>query len=78
MRPHTIRILALCSLFIATLAPSGFGTAQVEPGSSQWVTEQTIEVAGETVEYDAIVGSIVLPSDNDEPAVPVLYRPGIY
>jgi carboxypeptidase C (cathepsin A) len=73
MRPHAIRILVLSSLFMATLTPAGFGTAQVKPGSSQWVTEHTIEVAGETVEYDAIVGSIVLPSDNNEPAGEIFF-----
>ena len=44
---------------------------QIEPVPARWQSHHSVQVGGETVEYDAIVGSVIL-RDGDDVASPLI------
>jgi len=66
----------LVALFLAVLLSPPDLPAQANPGPdpapARWTTHHTIRVGGETVEYDATVGSIIL-RDAQEKAIAEMY-----
>lgn len=44
-----------------------------DPASSQWTTHHSIRVGDATVEYDAVVGSIILRNRQEEPTAEMYY-----
>ena len=62
----------LSALFLVPLGLSAQEDAAPEPSSSRWESHHSISVGGETVEYDAVVGSIIL-RDTEENATAELF-----
>ena len=73
MRPLLALTLAVLALTLAPLAPAGSAAAQEGPEPVQWVTEHSIVLGRERVEYDAVVGSIILEGNDAEPAGELFY-----
>jgi len=48
-------------------------TAAPEPEARQWRTHHSIRVGGETVEYDAVVGSVTLRDEQENPTAALYY-----
>ncbi|HZD05095.1 MAG TPA: hypothetical protein VE173_09255, partial [Longimicrobiales bacterium] len=48
-------------------------TPTPEPSTARWETHHSTAIGGETVEYDAVVGSIVLRDDDGEATAEVFY-----
>lgn len=70
MRSSLALLLALLSGPVALPAqdaPPG------DPTPANWTTHHSIRVGGETVEYDATVGSIILRDDKEEPTAEIYY-----
>jgi carboxypeptidase C (cathepsin A) len=70
-----VTLLAIFAIF--AIAPSGLlaqkeEASVPEPEPSRWESHHSITVGGETVEYDAVVGSTIL-RDNDEKATAELF-----
>lgn len=67
--PPALTTLAL--LAPAVLVAQQQGAAEPEP--AHWPSSHQIEVQGETVEYDAEVGSVILRDDDDAPTGELFY-----
>ena len=71
-------VLALGLLPAGALAQEGSGGGNgTEPGPSRWESNHSIVVDGETVEYRAVVGSVIL-RDNEENATGELFYTGYF
>ena len=64
-------------LFVVLLAVAALAPAQEDgseaAGKSRWETSHSIEMSGETVEYDAVVANTTLTDDDGEPAGKLFY-----
>jgi len=71
-------VLALGFLPAGALAQEGSGGGNGnEPEPSRWESNHSIVVDGETVEYQAVVGSVIL-RDNEENATGELFYTGYF
>jgi len=66
-----VALLVLAPLMIPRALPAQEAGPQ-DPTPADWTTHHSIQVGGETVEYDATVGSIIL-RDSDEKAIAEMY-----
>lgn len=67
--------LALAAALVA-FAPTARLNAQSEPDApepAEWRTSHSTTVGGETVEYDAVLGSLILTNDDEEPSGELFY-----
>jgi len=64
-----LRALALAALLAAPLPLH----AQDEPTPADWTTRHSIQVAGQTVEYEATVGSVILRDGEEKPTGELYY-----
>ncbi|MCK5653320.1 MAG: hypothetical protein KAJ42_18175, partial [Gemmatimonadetes bacterium] len=46
---------------------------QIEPAPARWQSHHSVQVGGETVEYDAIVGSVILRDGDDVATAELFY-----
>ena len=64
-------------LFVVLLALAAVASAQEDgpeaAGKSRWETSHSIEMSGETIEYDAVVANTTLTDDDGEPAGKLFY-----
>ena len=69
------RIVALIPvlLLLAVGVPAQEAAEAEAPGKERWESSHSIEVGGETVEYDAVVASTTLTNDDGEPAAELFY-----
>ncbi|MGM0668931.1 MAG: S10 family serine carboxypeptidase-like protein, partial [Gemmatimonadota bacterium] len=66
----------LALLLILLLVPSALPAQDASVSDStpaEWTTHHSIRVGGETVEYDATVGSIILRDDEEEPTAEIFF-----
>ncbi|MFO8175944.1 MAG: hypothetical protein R6T96_16790 [Longimicrobiales bacterium] len=66
----------LALLLILLLVPSALPAQDASLSDStpaEWTTHHSIRVGGETVEYDATVGSIILRDDEEEPTAEIFF-----
>jgi carboxypeptidase C (cathepsin A) len=70
----TVLVMSLCAGLIlpGPVALQGQETAP-EPEPSRWESHHAIDLGGERVEYDAVVGSIVLRGDDGEATAELFY-----
>jgi carboxypeptidase C (cathepsin A) len=70
----TVLVMSLCAGLIlpGSVALQGQETAP-EPEPSRWESHHAIDLGGERVEYDAVVGSIVLRGDDGEATAELFY-----
>jgi len=72
-----LRLIRLaCSVSVALLAPAGALQAQdapPEPEPSEWRTSHSMTVAGEAVEYDAVLGSVILTDEEEQASGELFY-----
>ena len=78
MRNPFVLALPLCLFLLPAVSAAAQENQPGAPGaeSSRWETGHSIVVGGETVQYDAVVASTTLTSDDGEPAAElfVLHR----
>ena len=73
------RLALVCLAALAAAAPAGAeesggaSAAAKPPPPGRWETSHSIEVGGETVEYDAVVTGIQLDNDDGAPAAQLWY-----
>ncbi len=71
MRSRLILLLVL--LFVPSTLRGQEAPAGTEPAPKEWRTHHSIRVAGETVEYDAVLGSIILRDAQENPTGQMYY-----
>lgn len=67
---RTLLSSALVAFTVLTGAPL---PAQEAPATADWTTTHSVQVAGQTVEYTATVGSIILRDGSEEPTGELFY-----
>ncbi len=68
---NTLRPLALALL---VLLPSALTAQQTEdPEPADWTTHHSIQLGGQTVEYDATVGSVILRDEKEAATAELFY-----
>ncbi len=62
-------------LFALLLVPAGIGAQEdgPEPEPSRWESSHSVVVGGQTVAYDAVVGSIILRGEEEEATAELFY-----
>jgi len=75
MRNPFVLALPLCLFLLPAVSVAAQENQLGAPGaeSSRWETGHSIVVGGETVQYDAVVASTTLTSDDGEPAAELFY-----
>ena len=73
MRTPIILALTVLTLLMAPLALTAPIAAQVAPESPRWLTQHSMVLGGERVAYDAVVGSVILRGDDEEPTGELFY-----
>jgi len=77
MRPPAPLLLGPLLLALVLSAPAAAqdpgADGSVAPEDARWETSHTIEVQGQTVDYDAVVSSITLTGDDGEPTGEIFY-----
>ncbi len=63
-------LLAACLAMPATLRAQDSASA---PAPARWQSHHSVTVAGQTVDYDAVVGSIILRDQDEKPIAEVYY-----
>ena len=72
---NKVIVLALSALIavVATSAVSQEPPAAPEPSAARWESQHAMVLNGETVEYDAVVGSIILRDPNEKATGELFY-----
>jgi carboxypeptidase C (cathepsin A) len=73
MRTSQASFSSLLILLVAPLSLPAQSAAPSDPTPADWTTHHTIRVGGETVEYDATVGSLILRNDDEKPIAEMYY-----
>jgi len=73
MRKLIVPTLAILTLLVAPLAPGRQAAAQGSPEPAHWRTQHSMLLDGQRVEYDAVVGSVILRGDDEEPTGELFY-----
>ena len=81
-----LTLLSLCAAVPSVLAqppapPAGEGAkgegakkdTAPEPKPANWTTRHSIQLGGQTVEYDAVVGSVILRDDKEKATAELFY-----
>ena len=72
-RNLALTALLAVSLPLASQEPKPATVASEEPKPANWATRHSIQVAGQTVEYEATVGSVILRNDQERPTGELYY-----
>jgi carboxypeptidase C (cathepsin A) len=73
MRSLVTPALTVLTLLLASLIPNGQATAQGNPEPAHWRTQHSMLLDGQRIEYDAVVGSVILRGDDEEPTGELFY-----
>lgn len=61
------------TLTTVTVPPGAMAQEDAEPTPASWTSHHSVQVGGETVEYDAEVGSVILRNAEEEPIAEVYF-----
>ena len=70
---RSLLTLLLVLLFVPSTLPAQEAAQGAEPAPKEWRTHHSIRVAGETIEYDAVLGSIILRDAQQNPTGQMYY-----
>jgi carboxypeptidase C (cathepsin A) len=76
MQRPLVPSLALVILLLLPLGPANMLAAQAQEEDVQparWASEHSMSLNGETVEYEAVVGSVILRDDDEQPTGELYY-----
>jgi carboxypeptidase C (cathepsin A) len=73
MRKLIVPTLAILSFLVAPMAAGSQAAAQESPETAQWRTQHSMLLGGQRIEYDAVVGSVILRRDHEEPTGELFY-----
>lgn len=74
MKLRSLPCLLLLSLLLPTLGAQDAQDAQAkEPQPSHWKSHHSVLIQGETIDYDAVLGSIILRDEKEKPSGELFY-----